>query len=104
MLPMNQSLEPFAHASIGKIEAWSLVVEAAMIDIDVHGVRGPELDAVLVVQRFSVARFHELEQSIVCRRPTFVRPENVRIADDRIGEGDNGRRFQFPRFSYTDGE
>ena len=99
---MNQSLETLAHASIAEIEAWSLVVEAATIDIDVHGVRGPELDAVPVVQRFSVARFDELEQSIVFRRPPFVRPENVRIADDRIGERDNSRRVQFPRFSFNE--
>src|SRR5207302_9258321 len=103
MLPMNQSLETFAHASIAEIEAWSLVVEAATIDIDVHGVRGPELDAVPVVQRFSVARFDELELSIVCRSPAIARPEHVRIAVDRIRERDNGRRVQFPLFAYTKG-
>lgn len=104
MLSVNESLEVLAHTAIAETQARGVIVEATMVEGELEAVGGPKGVAVPVLDGFSVTPFQSREQALEHRRLSFDWPENVRVADDRIGQRDDRRRAKLLRFAHTDRE
>ncbi|HMJ59779.1 MAG TPA: hypothetical protein VK467_11640 [Gemmatimonadales bacterium] len=104
MLSVNESLEVLAQTAIAETEARGVIVEATMVEGELEAVGGPKGVAVLVLDGFSVTLFKSREQALEHRRLAFDWPEDVRVANDGIGQCDDRRRAKLSRFAHTDRE